>query len=95
MSFALQVSETFKVPFSKVHHSRTREVLMRAMRSDQRSAADIKISLCYYEGGVGGEEGLELAIGAINLRDIWAKKTDLQSQKVYTLFTAALLAVKE
>ncbi|KAL1530447.1 hypothetical protein AB1Y20_001350 [Prymnesium parvum] len=82
---ALQVNATFKVPFSRTEHSRTREDLLRAMRFGDRSSADVRVSLCYYESGVGGEEGLELAVGLINLRDIWAQKEDLMHQQVSLL----------
>mmetsp|Transcript_14090 Transcript_14090/g.37115 ORF Transcript_14090/g.37115 Transcript_14090/m.37115 type:complete len:554 (-) Transcript_14090:76-1737(-) len=78
----IQVNAVFKVPFSRTEHSRTREELLRAMRHGDRSNADVKVSLCYYESGVGGEEGLELATGKINLRDIWAAKADLKARRV-------------
>lgn len=52
------------------------------MRFGDRSLADIKISLCFYASGVGGEEGQELAVGTINLRDIWTQKKDLKHQQV-------------
>jgi len=81
----IQVNATFKVPFSRTEHSRTREDLLRAMRFGDRSSADVRVSLCYYESGVGGEEGLELAVGLINLRDIWAQKEDLMHQQVSLL----------
>ena len=77
----IQVGETFKIQVSE-KHVRAREELLRAMHRGDRSSADITLTLCYYESGVGGEEGLELAAGKINLRDIWSEKQDFASRQV-------------
>ena len=85
VSAPIKVSHSIEVPI--LEGSREQQELLRCMQVGDRSAADVVISVAWYDMSAsgGGDEPEVIASGTINLRDLWGGKRDMQSRQVALL----------
>ena len=81
----IRINHSFEVPVPQ--GSPEFQSLTRVMQYGKRETADIVISLEFFDPNAssGGDEPEQLAFGAINLRQLWEGRRDLQSQRIELL----------